>query len=117
MCHSKNKFSTRQNTLQKSGIIKAPALPPFMTLKAMLATMNVTSLYANIPYYDGKAAYLKWIQENGLHSDLQPQYIAQIIHFMLIYNRFIFNNKYFSKPWAQLWAKDTLEYTNLQNLK
>ena len=60
----------------------------------LLATMDVTSLYTNIPHDEGTAAckkfYLKHCKDNVVSENL-----AHAINFILTHNFFTFNDKYY----------------------
>ncbi|XP_033122020.1 uncharacterized protein LOC117121033 [Anneissia japonica] len=60
---------------------------------ALLVTLDVTSLYSNIPHEEGVAACTKFL--NRFYSYETTSDICSIIEFILKHNNFMFNEKHF----------------------
>ncbi|XP_059588797.1 uncharacterized protein LOC109283246 isoform X1 [Alligator mississippiensis] len=80
----------------------------------LLATMDVTSLYTNIPHQDGIQACLTYLQEQDYNSEYRPKDITDLIHFILTHNYFTFNNQQFLQMMGTaMGTKMAPQYANL----
>ena len=57
----------------------------------LLVTMDVTSLYANIPHVDGVDACYKFLNEHRV-TDISTDVLCSLISFILTHNNFVFDD-------------------------
>ncbi|XP_059584358.1 uncharacterized protein LOC132250811 [Alligator mississippiensis] len=80
----------------------------------LLATMDVTSLYTNIPHQNGIQACLTYLQKQDYNPEYRPKDITELIHFILTHNNFTFNNQHFLQMMGiAMGTKMAPQYANL----
>ncbi|CAJ0924718.1 unnamed protein product [Ranitomeya imitator] len=90
-------------------LCKLSALGP-LPEDTLLATMDVESLYSNIPHEDGIAACKYFLQENNLATEPTLQFIRFVLH----HNYFSFgNNLYQQCMGSAMGSKMSPQYANL----
>ena len=67
--------------------------PDELSKGSFLVTLDVSSLYSNIPHKDGIEACLYFMSENGCASRDSVQGISKLIELVLIKNHFQFNDE------------------------
>ena len=60
----------------------------------MLISMDVNSLFTNIPHADAVAACRNILSKHNIQSDI-PTDIPILVDFILMHNTFIFNDEYY----------------------
>ncbi|XP_059571208.1 uncharacterized protein LOC132244181 [Alligator mississippiensis] len=80
----------------------------------LLATMDVTSLYTNIPHQDGIQTCRTYLQEQDYSSEYRPKDITELIHFILTHNNFTSDNQHFlQRMGTAMGTKMAPQYANL----
>ena len=68
-------------------LASAKTIPP----EVLLVTMDVTSLYANIPHVDGVDACSKFLNDHRV-TDISTDVLCSLISFTLTHNNFVFDD-------------------------
>ncbi|CAJ0920490.1 unnamed protein product [Ranitomeya imitator] len=103
------KFSSFHSRTPRIFFAKMSALGP-LPEDTILATMDVDSLYSNIPYEDGIAACKHFLQKNNLATEQTLHFIRFVLH----HNYFSFgNNLYKHCMGSAMESKMSPQYANL----
>ena len=79
--------------------------------KSILATMDVSSLYSNIPHEAGITATRRVLEKNGCPF---PETTLKLIKFILEHNSFVFDNTYYlQKQGTAMGTRFAPQYANL----
>ena len=93
--HVKNLPSYLKDMTEFLKLIETTKLPP----KCILASIDVSSLYTNIPHDDGKQSVLYLLQNNPDNylrpGQPLPEVLTELIDIVLKNNVFKFNNNYY----------------------
>ena len=112
--HVKNLPSYLKDTTEFLKLIETTKLPP----KCILASIDVSSLYTNIPHDDGKQSVLYFLQNNPDNylrpGQPLPEVLTELIDIVLKNNVFEFNNNYYLQiQGTAMGTKMTPAYANL----
>ena len=86
-----------------------------MPTNCLLVSIDVSSLYTNIPHSEGKAAAMDYLSTNTSDPvQPEPEVIGELISMVLENNIFEFNEKYYLQTQgAAMGTKMTPAYANL----